>query len=248
MIPKVLSIAGSDPSGGAGIQADLKTFSALGVYGMAALTSLTAQNTRGVQAVQTLPPAFIRAQLESIFDDIAVHAVKIGMIADATAADVLADVLAARKAQNIVLDPVMVATSGDRLISDEAIDVIKQRLVPLAAIVTPNAHEAAILGDLSSARAVLYKGGHGTDAKNAVDVLVMGADQFEFSSPRILTPHTHGTGCTLSSAIAVYLALGEALPAACEKAKTYLSGAIKHADKLGVGHGHGPVDHFWNSR
>lgn len=245
MIPKVLSIAGSDPSGGAGIQADLKTFSALGVYGMAAITSLTVQNTKGVGAVQVLSADFIRAQLDAIFDDIAVHAVKIGMIASADVAHVLADVLSARDAKNIVLDPVMVATSGHALIDEEAVGVIKDRLVPLATIVTPNKFEAEILDVMPGARAVLYKGGHMT-GDDAVDVLIMNGERTEFSAPRVLTANTHGTGCTLSSAIAAYLAKGLDLEMACRSAKAYLTGALKAADELGVGHGHGPVHHFWD--
>jgi hydroxymethylpyrimidine/phosphomethylpyrimidine kinase len=245
MIPKVLSIAGSDPSGGAGIQADLKTFSALGVYGMAALTSLTAQNTKGVRAVQSLPPEFVRAQIEAVFDDVAVHAVKIGMIASAEVADVLADVLEHYKPKNIVLDPVMVATSGDKLISDAAIEIIRKRLVPLADLVTPNRHEAEILGDLTNAKAVLFKGGHDMGAES-IDVLKTRDGVFEFTAPRILTANTHGTGCTLSSAIAAFLAKGLSMQEACGAAKEYLTGALKAADALGVGHGHGPVHHFWN--
>lgn len=245
MIPKVLSIAGSDPSGGAGIQADLKTFSALGVYGMAALTSLTAQNTKGVRAVQSLPPKFVRAQIEAVFDDVAVHAVKIGMIASAEVAGMLADILEQYKPKNIVLDPVMVATSGDKLISDAAIEIVTQRLVPLADLVTPNMYEAEILGDLSYAKAVLFKGGHDTGAES-IDVLKTRDGVFEFTAPRILTANTHGTGCTLSSAIAAFLAKGLSMQEACGAAKAYLTGALQAGDALGVGHGHGPVHHFWD--
>lgn len=262
MIRKVLSIAGSDPSGGAGIQADLKTFSALGVYGMAAMTSLTAQNTKGVRAVQEIPASFVRAQLDAIFDDIAVHAVKIGMIASAEAAHVLADVLSERKAKNIVLDPVMVATSGDRLISEGAIEVIKERLIPLADVVTPNIREAEVLAGMKAgddwealahslkaigAKAVLLKGGHLTREKHSNDLLIDADGAVHlFEAPRILTVNTHGTGCTLSSAIAAHLARGKALPEACALAKNYLTEALKKADTLGVGHGHGPVHHFWD--
>lgn len=262
MIRKALSIAGSDPSGGAGIQADLKTFSALGVYGMAAMTSLTAQNTRGVYAVQEISPEFLRAQLEAVFEDIAVHAVKIGMIGSAGAAHVLADVLAERKAKNIVLDPVMVATSGDRLISDEAIAVVKERLLPLADVITPNLREAEVLVGAQpgmetealaralkdmGARAVLLKGGHLTQEKHSNDLLI-GADGSArlFEAPRILTANTHGTGCTLSSAIAAHLAKGQTLEDSCALAKSWLTEALKRGSSLGVGHCHGPVHHFWD--
>lgn len=245
MIPKVLSIAGSDPSGGAGIQADLKTFSALGVYGMAALTSLTAQNTKGVRAVEFLPPTFVRAQLEAVFEDVVVDAVKIGMIASAEVAEVLADVLIEFKSKHIVLDPVMVATSGDKLISDAAIEIVRTRLVPLADLVTPNKYEAEILGDLTNAKAVLFKGGHDTGAES-IDVLKTRDGVFEFKAPRILTANTHGTGCTLSSAIAAFLAKGLSMQEACAAAKEYLTGALKAGDQLGVGHGYGPVHHFWD--
>jgi hydroxymethylpyrimidine/phosphomethylpyrimidine kinase len=262
MIFKALSIAGSDPSGGAGIQADLKTFSALGVYGMAALTSLTAQNTKGVLAVQELPPNFVRQQIEAIYDDVAVHAVKIGMIASANVAQELAEVLNERSAQNIVLDPVMVATSGDKLISDAAIDVVRTKLMPMADLITPNIKEAEVLlqleftGDLEGfarelqkigARNVLLKGGHLVQEKNSDDVLVThNGVAHVFSAERVLTVNTHGTGCTLSSAIAANLAKGEMIDTACANAKKYLTEALKWADTLGVGHGHGPVHHFWD--
>jgi hydroxymethylpyrimidine/phosphomethylpyrimidine kinase len=262
MIPKVLSIAGSDPSGGAGIQADLKTFSALGVYGMAALTSLTAQNTRGVKAVQKLPPAFVQQQIEEIFEDIAVHAVKIGMIASSEAAQILVDILTKFKPPNIVLDPVMVATSGDKLISETAIEIVKTKLLPLADLITPNIKEAEALlgvpfdGDMEmtaralrqlGAKNVLLKGGHLINETHSNDMLVtLDGTLHTFEAERILTANTHGTGCTLSSAIAAYLAKGLDLPMACSSAKHYLTGAIKSGDALGVGHGHGPVHHFWD--
>lgn len=261
MIKKVLSIAGSDPSGGAGIQADLKTFSALGVYGMAAITALTAQNTKGVSAVEVMPADFVRQQLLAIFDDVAVHGVKIGMVADAQIAHAIADVLEQFQPPNIVLDPVMVATSGDALIDADALDVIKARLVPLADLVTPNIPEAgkllrkAVLDmdvaacDLLSlgADAILLKGGHLSGDAMSNDVLAYGGGRVEhFEAKRILTSNTHGTGCTLSSAVTAYLAKGLEMSEAVGAAKRYLTAAIKAGDTLGVGHGHGPVHHFWN--
>jgi len=258
MIPKLLSIAGSDPSGGAGIQADIKTFAALGVYGMAAITAMTAQNTKGVYEVQSATPDFVRAQLRAIFDDIAVHGVKIGMIGDAETAHVIADILEEFTPSNIVLDPVMVASSGDSLISADALDVLKTRIIPLSTIITPNIPEAeklsrkavidveeAAQGLLSlGAQAVLLKGGH-LKGEESVDVLAYAGGVKFFAAPRILTANTHGTGCTLSSAIAACLAKGLSLGDAVGGAKKYVTGAIKAADSLGVGHGHGPVAHFY---
>ena len=260
MIPKVLAIAGSDPSGGAGIQADLKTFSALGVYGMAVPTALTAQNTKGVRSVEMLNPDFVRAQLEAIFDDIAVHGVKIGMIGTAEIAAVIADMLEKFKPPHIVLDPVMVASSGDSLIAADTVDVIKARLIPLADVVTPNIPEAekllrkAVLDMEDGAKAllplgmkaVLLKGGH-LKGDESLDILAAPSFTETYSAPRVLTANTHGTGCTLSSAIAANLAKGLDLKAAVGEAKTYLTEAIKAGDTLGVGHGHGPVHHFWKA-
>ncbi len=260
-IPNVLSIAGSDPSGGAGIQADLKTFAAIGVYGMAAMTALTAQNTRGVSGVFDVPADFVRAQIGAVFEDIEVAAVKVGMLAQPDIICAVANVLEKYKPPFIVLDPVMVATSGDPLISSEAIDVLRERLVPLSSVITPNIPEAQKLSrkavlDMGKAaqgllelgsEAVFLKGGHLKESC-ARDVLAMadGAVR-EFSSPRIDTPNTHGTGCTLSSAIAAYLAKGEDISSACEKAKAYLSGALEASWKLQVGYGHGAVHHGWRS-
>ncbi len=259
VIPNVLSIAGSDPSGGAGIQADLKTFSALGCYGMAAITALTAQNTQGVSGVFDVPADFVRAQITAIFEDVEVAAVKIGMLAQPDIIHQIADVLEKYKPPFIVLDPVMVATSGDPLISSGAIDVLKERLIPLADVITPNISEAQKLSrkavlDMHVAakellalgsRAVFLKGGHLKEVQ-ARDVLAMSDGAVhEFSVPRIDTPNTHGTGCTLSSAIAAYLAKGENMPSACEKAKAYLSGALEASEELDVGYGHGPVHHGW---
>jgi hydroxymethylpyrimidine/phosphomethylpyrimidine kinase len=260
-MPIALSIAGSDPSGGAGIQADLKTFSALGAYGAAVLVALTAQNTRGVQGVYPVPPGFVAAQLSSIFDDLAVDAVKTGMLADAEIVGVVAAALAARGVKNLVVDPVMVATSGDRLLADDAVAGLRTALFPLAAVVTPNLLEAAALLDEPVAvsedamlgqgrrilafgpRAVLVKGGHGNGAE-AVDLLVTPAGHRRFAAPRIATRNTHGTGCTLSSAIAAGLAKGLAVEEAIAAAKAYLTAALAAADRLHVGHGRGPVHHF----
>jgi hydroxymethylpyrimidine kinase/phosphomethylpyrimidine kinase len=259
MIPNVLSIAGSDPSGGAGIQADLKTFAALGCYGMAAITALTVQNTQGVSGVFDVPSDFVRAQIEAIFEDIEVAAVKIGMLAQPEIIYQIVEVLEKYKPPFVVLDPVMVATSGDSLISSGAIDAIKDCLIPLVDVITPNIAEAqklsrkAVLDMHVAAQellvfgsgAVLLKGGH-LKERNARDVLAMSRGaMYEFSAPRIDTLNTHGTGCTLSSAIAAYLAKGEDVPRACEKAKAYLSGALKASEELQVGRGHGPVHHGW---
>ena len=243
------------------MQADLKTFSALGCYGMAVVTALTAQNTKGVVAVEPVAASFVREQLLAIFDDIAVHAVKIGMIADADIAGGIADVLEEFQPDNIVLDPVMVSTSGDALISADAMDVLKGRLIPLADVITPNIPEAeklsrkavldmedAAQGLLSlGADAVLLKGGHLTKEAMSNDVLAYDGGVEIFEAKRILTSNTHGTGCTLSSAIAACLAKGKVLPQAVAEAKAYLTGAIEAGSQLGVGHGHGPVHHFWKA-
>ncbi|MFT4097137.1 MAG: bifunctional hydroxymethylpyrimidine kinase/phosphomethylpyrimidine kinase [Rhodoblastus sp.] len=260
-IPNVLSVAGSDPSGGAGVQADLKTFSAFGCYGMAAITALTAQNTVGVRAVHVPPVDFLVTQLDAIFEDIAVDAVKIGMLATGAIVSAVADRLAHHGARNIVLDPVLVATSGDSLGASDVVDALITRLMPLASVATPNIPEAARLvgrdvaaepDDMAragaellarGARAVLVKGGHG-DGAEAVDVLVTAAGAEHFTAPRIATRNTHGTGCSLSSAIAAGLARGAALPQAVIEAKAWLTDALRAADGLSVGRGHGPLDHF----
>lgn len=254
-----LTIAGSDSGGGAGIQADLKTFAALGVYGASVITALTAQNTLGVQGVHPVPPDFVAAQLSSVLSDLDVRAIKIGMVGDVAVIDRLADMLAA-VAIPVVLDPVMVAASGDRLVSDEAVALLRERLFGVATIVTPNLPEAGVLLGRPAARseaemdeqaaalaergpAVLLKGGHMAGAES-VDILRMGASTERLTSPRTATRNTHGTGCTLSSAIAAHLARGASLADAVRSAKAYISGAIAAADRLDVGHGHGPVHHF----
>lgn len=258
-----LTIAGSDSGGGAGIQADLKTFSALGVYGASVVTALTAQNTLGVQAIHDVPPDFVTAQCDSVFSDLAVAAVKIGMLSRAS---VIAAVAASldRHAGTIpvVLDPVMVATSGDRLVGDDAVAALRGTLMRRADLITPNLPEAAALldepvaaseADAESqgqrlvergARAVLIKGGHAGGSESA-DLLVTPTCVRRFSAARAPTRNTHGTGCTLSSAVAAGLARGLALPDAIEAAKTYVSGAIAAADRLAIGRGHGPVHHFF---
>ncbi len=260
-IPNVLSIAGSDPGGGAGVQADLKTFAAFGCYGMAAITALTAQNTVGVRAVHVPPADFLGRQIDAIFEDIGVDAVKIGMLATGEIVAVVADRLARFHARNVVLDPVLVATSGDSLGAPDVVDALLEKLLPLAALVTPNLPEIArLLGrDVSAApedmqrageelrargaRAVLVKGGHGTGAQ-AIDVLVSEAGAERFAAPRVETRNTHGTGCSLSSAIAAGLARGAPLAQAVGEAKAWLTGALRAADDLAVGRGHGPVHHF----
>lgn len=258
MIPNLLSIAGSDPSGGAGIQADLKTFAALGCYGMAALTALTAQNTKGVSAVHAVPPDFLSAQLEAIFSDIRVDAIKVGMAGSADSIRVIAQILQKYNPVSIVLDPVMVAQSGDSLLTKEAAEALIRTLIPLATIITPNIPEAqALLGHKSDdpetlARAlvvfgcpaILVKGGHGT-GPDSTDILFYKNDIHRFTAPRIVTKNNHGTGCTLSSAIASFLAQGSLLPEAVGQAKDYITGALKASNTLDVGSGAGPVQHFW---
>ncbi|TXH99321.1 MAG: bifunctional hydroxymethylpyrimidine kinase/phosphomethylpyrimidine kinase [Rhizobium sp.] len=261
MIRNVLSIAGSDPSGGAGIQADLKTFSARGVYGMAALTALTAQNTQGVSGVHPVPPHFVADQINAIFADVRVDAVKIGMIANAAIADIVADILARHRSVPVVLDPVMIAKGGAALLAADAVDVLTMRLLPLATVITPNLPEAAALlhtGDAASREemarqalalsglgpsAVLVKGGH-LEGDESPDVLANAGRVIWFEADRLPTKNTHGTGCTLSSAIAAEIAKGLPLPEAVASAKAYLAAAVAAAGQLSVGSGHGPVQHF----
>jgi hydroxymethylpyrimidine/phosphomethylpyrimidine kinase len=259
--PIALTIAGSDSSGGAGIQADLKTFAALGVYGASVITALTAQNTRGVSGIHVVPPPFITAQCDAVFGDLAVGAVKIGMVAERAAIEAVASGLQRWQPKHVVLDPVMVATSGDRLLAADAVDALRTKLVPLASIITPNLPEAAALLDLPLAaseaeieaqgrklltlgcRAALIKGGHGQGSES-VDYLIDANGVVALPAPRIATDNTHGTGCSLSSAIAAGLAKGEDLATSVRNAKTFVSGAIAAADRFSVGQGHGPVHHF----
>ena len=254
-----LTIAGSDSSGGAGIQADIKTMTANGVYAMSAVTALTAQNTTGVYGILESTPEFLASQLDCIFTDIFPDAVKTGMVSSTGLIEVIADKLKQYKAQNIVVDPVMVATSGSRLISQEAVDALKELLLPLATVLTPNIPEAEVLSGLTISGpadmekaaqaigeaygcAVLCKGGH--DLNDANDLLWRNGTCKWFHGRRIDNPNTHGTGCTLSSAIASNLAKGYDLDTAVERAKAYLSGAL--AAMLDLGAGQGPMDHLFD--
>jgi hydroxymethylpyrimidine/phosphomethylpyrimidine kinase len=261
MTPIAVTIAGSDSGGGAGIQADLKTFSALGVYGASVITALTAQNTRGVTGIHDVPPDFIAAQIDAVFSDLAVNAVKIGMLSRPAAIEAVAAGLDRYDQRAVVLDPVMVAASGDRLLAPEAIDVLRRVLIPRALVITPNLPEAAALLDAPiaanesamrqqgerllalGAKAVLVKGGHGSGPES-VDLLVEPNAVARLPAARVATNNTHGTGCTLSSAIAAGLAKDLALADAVRAAKAYVTAAIAAADKLKIGSGHGPVQHF----
>jgi hydroxymethylpyrimidine/phosphomethylpyrimidine kinase len=256
-----LTIAGSDSSGGAGIQADLKTFAALGVYGASVITALTAQNTMGVRGILQVPAEFVTAQIDAVFSDLAVGAVKIGMVAELSIIDAIVTGFERWSPKQVVFDPVMVATSGDRLLAAEAVDALRTKLIPLASLITPNLPEAAALLDEPMAsdeaaiesqgkrllglgcRAVLIKGGHGQGSES-VDYLVDADGTIALAAPRIDTANTHGTGCSLSSAIAAGLAKGEDMVSAVRNAKGWISAAIEAADRFSVGHGHGPVHHF----
>jgi hydroxymethylpyrimidine/phosphomethylpyrimidine kinase len=259
--PIALTIAGSDSSGGAGIQADLKTFAALGVYGASVITALTAQNTTGVSGIHQVPAEFVTAQIDAVFSDLAVGAVKIGMVAQPAVIDAIVVGLERWSPKHVVLDPVMVATSGDRLLAREAVDALRKKLIPRASVITPNLPEAAALLDEPVAAneaavesqgrrllamgcpAVLIKGGHGQGAES-IDYLIDAKGTIALAAPRIATKNTHGTGCSLSSAIAAGLAKGESLEAAVRNAKAWVSAAIASADRFSVGHGHGPIHHF----
>jgi hydroxymethylpyrimidine/phosphomethylpyrimidine kinase len=266
--PVALTIAGSDSSGGAGVQADLKSFAAHGAYGMSVIVALTAQSTRGVTGIMPVPVDFVSLQLDTVCEDIRVDAVKVGMLASAELVDAVAAALdRLREAQPelpIIVDPVMVSTSGSRLLDDEAVDALS-RLLPRSSLITPNIAEAAALLDVapaseldeqvtqaeqllaSGARRVLLKGGHGGGAE-AVDVLAeVGAEPVFFSAPRIDTANTHGTGCSLSSAIAALRPQCDSWQEAVSAAKQWLTGAIAHADHLDIGGGPGPVHHFYRS-
>ena len=257
---RVLSIAGSDSGGGAGIQADLKTFSALGCYGMTAITALTAQNTVGVAGIHAVPPAFLKAQLCAVLDDIGVDAVKIGMLHAPEIVEVVAWAIDYYRIEHVVLDPVMVATSGDRLIEAPTVDVLRRELFPRASVITPNLDEAALLlgrplrgeADLDQAaadllaqgaRAVLLKGGH-LPGDEVVDLLATSAQPgLRLRSARIASRNVHGTGCTLSSAIAAHLALGHPLGEAVVLARSYILCAIAQGAPVQTGQGHGPLNH-----
>ena len=257
--PVALTIAGSDSGGGAGIQADLKTFSAFGVYGASVITALTAQNTVGVQGVHGAPPDFIAAQFDSVCTDLDVASAKIGMLATVDVIEVVAAKLREHALARVVLDPVMVAKSGDRLLAPDARDALVENLFPLAEVVTPNTEEARDIletGEIENlaqmknaaralhgrgAKCVLLKGGHITDG--AVDIFFDGENEVALEGRRIDTPHTHGTGCTLSSAIAAGLALGEPTTSAVRGAKDFIQGAIENA--LAIGNGRGPLNHMY---
>jgi hydroxymethylpyrimidine/phosphomethylpyrimidine kinase len=257
-----LTIAGSDSGGGAGIQADLKTFSAFGVYGVSAIAALTAQNTVEVAGVHPVPPEFVAQQIDAVASDIAIDAVKTGMLATAAIVEAVADALARWSLRQVVVDPVMVAKSGARLLTDDAVEHVRLRLLPLAAVVTPNRMEAEVLigRDVRTrddareaaqalvglgARAVVIKGGH-FDEADVVDLLFDGERFHEFHHPRQPTRHTHGSGCTFAAAIAAGLASGDDLGRAVQVAADYVAGAIAHG--LAIGQGHGPLDHFWAVR
>jgi hydroxymethylpyrimidine/phosphomethylpyrimidine kinase len=255
-----LTIAGSDSGGGAGIQADLKTFAALGVYGTSAITAITAQNTIGVSAAVPLEADLVTAQIEAVAGDITLHATKTGMLATAAIVEAVAAAIQELQLPIVVVDPVMLAKSGDTLLDADAIAAMRSELLPHALVVTPNIPEAEVLGgkqirSISDAReaarrihalgptAVIVKGGHAA-GDDIVDLLFDGHDFVEFRTSRIATKNTHGTGCTFASAIAAYLALGKALEEATGLAQRYVAGAIRHG--LPIGRGHGPLDHFWN--
>ncbi|CAM2145926.1 bifunctional hydroxymethylpyrimidine kinase/phosphomethylpyrimidine kinase [Pararobbsia alpina] len=261
VIPNVLTIAGSDSGGGAGIQADLKAFSALGAFGASAITALTAQNTHGVTAVHAPPAEFLTAQLDAVFSDLRIDAVKLGMLANADLVRAVAAALRRYKPKYVVLDTVMISKSGHALLLPDAVVALRDELLPLATVITPNLPEAAaLLGDREAsdedgmraqatalralgAQAVLIKGGH-LAGEESPDWLFDDQGEDRISSPRVTTRHTHGTGCTLSSAIAALLAQTHDLRAAVRGAKDYLVGALEHADRLSVGTGIGPVHHF----
>jgi len=265
MTAVALTIAGSDSSGGAGIQADLKTFAALGVYGASVITALTAQNTRGVTAIHEVPADFVTAQIDAVFSDLDIAAVKVGMVSRAAVIGTVAAGLKRHQAKKIVLDPVMAASSGDRLLVDTAIETLRHELIPLALVVTPNLPEAAALTGANLARNeqemeiqareilslgsryVLIKGGHG-EGEESLDLLIGQGEVVRLSAKRIATKNTHGTGCTLSSAIAAGLANGFGLTHAVREAKSYVTAAIAAADRLQVGRGHGPLNHFYAQR
>ncbi|MFA9438400.1 bifunctional hydroxymethylpyrimidine kinase/phosphomethylpyrimidine kinase [Uliginosibacterium sp. sgz301328] len=261
MIAHALTIAGSDSGGGAGIQADLKTFSALGAYGMSVLTALTAQNTRGVTDVQPVPPEFVAAQMDAVFSDIRVDAVKFGMLANAGIVHAVAEGIERHRPAYVVLDTVMVAKGGHRLLAADAVAAIRDRLMPLASIITPNLPEAAALLDCdvaedeeemhrqglalieAGAQAVLMKGGH-LDAVDSPDWLITPEGEARIVHPRVATRNTHGTGCTLSAALAALRPKHADWVTTVVAARAYLQSALEAADRLDVGHGIGPVHHF----
>lgn len=260
---RCLTVAGSDSGGGAGIQADLKTFAALGCFGMTVITAITAQNTTGVSGIHPVPPEFVASQMEAVMTDIGADAVKIGMLFSADLIQTVAMQLEKHRVKNIVLDPVMVAQSGDKLLKDDAIAALKKYLLPLATVVTPNLPEAAVLvgaalenlDDMKNAartlaasadQDVLIKGGHNRGSESDDLLFLAGSNRFvTFSGARVATANNHGTGCTLSAAIAAYLAKGLDVEAACGKAKQYIQAALLAGADYRIGQGHGPVHHFY---
>jgi hydroxymethylpyrimidine/phosphomethylpyrimidine kinase len=263
-IPTALTIAGVDPSGGAGVLADVKAFSALGAYACAVIAALTAQNTRTVAGVLPIAPDFIARQIDTLFADVRIDAIKIGMLGEAPVILAVADRLVAWKAERVVLDPVMVAKSGDALLAGAAVGALREALVPLAQVITPNLPEAGVLLESrapesvkemtraaerlhrlmgSGERWVWLKGGH-LPGGDATDLLFNGDRMIELAGPRVATKNTHGTGCTLSAALAALLPQRPDVPTAAHDAKDYLTEALRQADTLQVGHGHGPVHHF----
>ncbi len=257
-MPVALTIAGSDSGAGAGIQADLKTFAALGVYGLTVITAVTAQNTVGVRAVQEIDPSVIEGQLDAVAEDFSIGGLKTGMLSSATIIEVVAQGIRRHELGPLVVDPVMVAKSGDRLLRDDAVEALRRTLLPLARIVTPNIPEAEVLAGRAirtrddrlaaasailelGARAVVIKGGH-SDDDPIVDLLIDQTAVHEYRARRIATTSTHGTGCTFSAAITAALAQGQDLPAAVAQAREYVSRALSAAP--GLGHGHGPMNHF----
>jgi hydroxymethylpyrimidine/phosphomethylpyrimidine kinase len=254
-----LTIAGSDSSGGAGIQADLKTFAAFGLYGASAITAVTAQSTKGVEAIAPLPADLVTAQIEAVAGDLAIHATKVGMLATAAIVEAVAAAVEELDLPLVVVDPVLVSTTGDRLLDADGVQALRLELMPLARVVTPNIPEAEALSGRRiasaddareaarrihdmGASAVIITGGH-SGGPDVVDLLFDGRAFHEFRVPRVESAHTHGTGCTFASAVAAGLALGRELPEAAARAQQYVAGAIAHAP--GLGHGRGPLDHFW---
>lgn len=265
-IPIVLTIAGSDSGGGAGIQADIKAISATGGYACSVITAITSQNTRGVSAIFPIPLSHVASQLDAVFTDLNIVAVKVGMLVDSEIIQVVADKIKQYQPKHLIVDPVMVATSGDLLLENSAVAALKQELIPLADIITPNLPEgAALIGKPTpqneaemhgmikelrqlGAQAVLLKGGHLEQDENSNDLLILPTTSDLISAKRYPTKNTHGTGCTLSSAIASFLAQGNTLVEAVALGKHYISRAIAHADELQIGRGHGPVNHFFSDQ
>ncbi|WP_296403224.1 bifunctional hydroxymethylpyrimidine kinase/phosphomethylpyrimidine kinase [Psychrobacter sp.] len=259
MISNTLTIAGTDCTGGAGIQADIKAISANGSYAMSVITAVVAQNTQGVQKIQMMPVEMIRAQIDSVFSDVQVDAVKIGMLGNAEVIQCVADALKTYQPSKVVLDPVMVAKSGDRLLDNDAVSALRELLLPKVGLITPNLPEAAdLLGETQATTreqmldqsqrlgiATFLKGGHLLDQADSPDLLWADGQSHWLEAERIATKNSHGTGCTLSAAIAAFWGQGDSLSLACAKAKAYLTGALANADVLNVGHGHGPVHHFY---